>query len=121
MLKQPEMSSPSSCLKFSTTALRLSPDRRFRKRRLKFLMSFISEHRASTTLSSIYLQYDKSSFTKPFNMLRLMVRDSFERYCPFLMQKSCIVCCERWQILAREVFDMKLYLELMAWVLILKV
>lgn len=122
MPKHPEMSSPSSSLKFSTIPLRLSPDRRFRKRRLKFLMSFISEEqRASTTLSSIYLQQDKSSFTKPFNSVRLIVSDSFERYCPFLMQKSCIVFCERWQILASDVFDMKLYLELMAWVLILNV
>ena len=121
MPKQPEMSKPSISLKFSTTAFRLSPDKRFKKRRLKFLISFISEQRASTTLSSICLQYDRSSLTKPFSMLRLIVNDSFDRYCPFLMQKSCIVCCERWQILAREELEMKLYLELMAWVLILKV
>ena len=121
MPKQPEMSRPSNPLKFSKTPLRLSPVKRFKKRKLKFLICFISEQSASTTLSPIYLQYDRSSFTRPLSIERLMVRDSFERYCPFLMQKSCIVCWDLWQILRRDEFEMKLYFELMAWVLILKV
>jgi hypothetical protein len=112
--KHPEMSKPSSPLKFSRTPLRLSPVRRLRKRRLKFLISFISEQRANTTLSSICLQYERSSLIKPLSIERLTVRVSFERYCPFLIQKSCIVCCDFWHILRSEVFEMKLYLELMA-------
>lgn len=70
--------------------------------------------------SSSCLQYDRSIFYRALHMDKAATRVSLLSAWPFLMQTSWREAWLRWQILIREVFEMKLKRELMVCGLILK-
>lgn len=119
--KQPEMSRPSRALKFWKIALRASPVRRLRNLRLRFLIWGKAFPNLTMTWSSTYLQYERSSFWSTFSIESPVIKESFVRHCPLRIQMSYSDWEDFLQSLIRDESEMKLYRELIAWVLILKV